>query len=130
MAWLGGCSTDVVELYQSRRYEPISCSPRGFTLYNVDGFMWEHEVDTLGWSAFARPKGFSEEWAAESSADRPTYVQHSPNGVHYVDDSRMVTVRGEARTEYLLQGKLHTQNFVQMQGGVVSVHLRFGELSL
>lgn len=130
MAWLGGCSTDVVELYQSRRYEPISCSPRGFTLYNVDGFMWEHEVDTLGWSAFARPEGFSEEWAVESSADRPTYVQRSPNGVHYVYDSRVVTVQGEARTEYLLQGKPHTQNFFQMQGGVVSVRLRFGELSL
>ena len=122
MVWLGGCNTNIVELHQSKRYEPISCSPKGFTLYNVDGFMWEYEVDTLEWTAFARPKDFSTEWAIESSAERPTYIQHFPNGAHHVYNSRIVTVQGDTRTEYPLQGATYADELFQMQDGVVSVH--------
>lgn len=122
MAWLGGCSTNVVELHQSKRYEPISCSPNGFTLYNVDGFMWEYEVDTLGWTAFASPKDFSKEWAADSSAERPAHIQHFSNGAHYVYSSRIVTVQGDTRTEHPLPGATHANDLFQLQDGVVSVH--------
>lgn len=131
--WCSACGEEVVQLHESRRYEPISCSPKGFTLYNVDGFMWEYEVDSLGWTAFAKPMDFSKEWATESSAEKPVYVQHFSDGVHYVYNSRVVTVQGDARAEYPLQGGTHPHNFFQMKDGVVSVQntsldgLKFGD---
>jgi hypothetical protein len=95
--------------------------------------MWEYEVDTLGWSAFAEPIDFSKQWTFDSLTERPDYVQHFSGGVYYVYKSRVVTVQGDVRTEYPLQDGTHPYNFFQMKGGVVSVQntsldgLKFGD---
>jgi hypothetical protein len=122
MVWLGGCNTNIVELHQSKRYEPISCSPKGFTLYNVDGLMWEYEVDTLEWTVVARPTGFSEEWTNDPSADKPTYVQQFSDKIHYIYDSRVVISGDNVRAEYLLENAVHARKFFQMQDGAISSH--------
>ena len=121
--WCCACDDEVVQLYKSRRYEPISCSPNGFTLYNVDGYMWEYELDPGEPTAYAIRMGFSPEWPQESSAEKPTYMQRYPNGVQMVYDSRLVVHRGDVKTEYPIENAIHARKFFGLQNGVVSVHL-------